>query len=155
MIEGQIHIARPPTAVFDFVADERNECLFNPRMLEVTLVSDEPPRAGSRFEATMKSGAGKTDMTIEYTEFARPTRLASATRLPSMDIRGSLSFEPESDGTRMTWRWDISPRRTLRLARPIVEWLGRRQERKIWGSLKALLETSERPSSSAAGSWSI
>jgi Polyketide cyclase / dehydrase and lipid transport len=121
MIEGQIHIGRPPTAVFDFVADERNECLFNPRMLEVTLVSDEPPRAGSRFEATMKSGAGNADMAIEYTEFVRPTRLASVTRLRSMDIRGSLSFEPEGDGTRMTWQWDISPRHAPRVTSPIVD----------------------------------
>ena len=102
----------------------------------------------------MKSGAGKAEMTIEYPEFVRPTRSASVTRLRSMDIRGSLRFEPEGDGTRMTWRWDISPRRALKVTRPIVEWLGRRQERKIWGCLKAHLEASETPSSSAAGSWS-
>jgi len=121
----------------------------------VTLVSDEPARAGSRFEATMTSGAGKADMTIEYTEFVRPTRLSSVTQLRSIEIRGSLSFlEPEGDGTQMTWRWDISPRRALRVTRPIVAWLGRRQERKIWGSLKAVLEASETLSSWAAGSWS-
>jgi carbon monoxide dehydrogenase subunit G len=154
MIEGQIYIARPPGVVFDFVADERNECRFNPKMLEVTLVSDEPPRAGSRFQATIRSGARKADMTIDYTEFVRPTRLASVTRLRSMDIYGSLSFEPEGNGTRMSWSWEIRLRGALRPVRPIVEWLGRRQEPEIWGRLKAVLEASETPSWPAAGSWS-
>jgi hypothetical protein len=143
MIHGQIDIAQPRAAAFDFVADERNEVLFNPRMLDVTLVSDEPPRVGSRFQATMKSGGHKVDMVIEYTAFERPTRLASVTRLKSMDIRGSLNFEPEGQGTRMSWQWDIRPRGILRAARPIVEWFGKRQEWQIWSGLKALLEASE------------
>jgi carbon monoxide dehydrogenase subunit G len=143
MIQGQIDIAQPPAVVFDFVADERNEVLFNPRMRDVTLVSDEPPRVGSRFQATMRSGARKADMVIEYNAFERPTRLASVTRLKSMDIHGSLSFEPEGQGTRMSWRWDIRPRGILRAARPIVEWLGKRQEWQVWSGLKALLEASE------------
>jgi len=31
-IEGEIYIDRPPEDVFDVVADERNEPLYNPKM---------------------------------------------------------------------------------------------------------------------------
>jgi hypothetical protein len=151
MIQGEIDIKRPPEAVFDFVADERNECLFNPRMLSVSLVSDEPIGTGSRFQAVMKTGARKTDMVIEWTSFERPARLASVTRLRSMGIEGSLTFEPGAEGTRMSWSWEIKPRGFLRAASPIVEWMGRRQEREIWASLKKVLEASETTTSSVAG----
>ena len=73
----------------------------------------------------MRSGARKADMVIEYTAFERPTRLTSVTRLKSMEIHGSLSFEPEGQGTRMSWQWDIRPGGILRAARRGVEWLGR------------------------------
>jgi hypothetical protein len=98
----------------------------------------------------MRSGAHKADVVIEYTAFERPTRLASVTRLKSMDIHGSLSFEPEGQGTRMGWRqWDIRPRGIPGAARPIVEWFGKRQEWQIWSGLKALLEASESTNLSA------
>jgi hypothetical protein len=152
MIEGQTYIARPPAIVFDFVADERNECRFNPKMLEVTLVSDEPPRAGSRFHATMRSGAGKADVTRRH-RVRTPYTFGVGDAVRSMDIDGSLTFEPEGTRTRMSSSWEIRLRGALRAARPIVEWFGRRQKRKIWGGLKAVLESSETPSLSASGSW--
>jgi len=151
MIQGAIDIKRSPEAVFDFVADERNECLFNPRMLSVSLLSDEPIGTGSRFQAVMKTGARKTDMVIEWTAFERPARLASVTRMRSMGIEGALTFEPAAGGTRMSWSWEIKPRRFLRAASPIVEWMGRRQEREIWASLKEVLEAPEARIPSAAG----
>jgi hypothetical protein len=54
-----------------------------------------------------------------------------------------LSFEPEGQATRMSWRWDIRPRGILRAARPIVEWLGKTQEWEIWSGLKAFVEAPE------------
>ena len=43
------------------------------------------------------------EMTIEFTDLERPRRLASLTRLPTMEIQGALSFDPVSEGTRMRW----------------------------------------------------
>ena len=39
-IEGQIVINRPVEEVFDFVADERNEPRYNPRMRRAEQLSD-------------------------------------------------------------------------------------------------------------------
>lgn len=46
-------------------------------------------------------------MTTEFTDYEWPGRLASATRLATMEIQGSLTFEPVPEGTCMdgsgTW----------------------------------------------------
>jgi len=139
-IEGEIQIGRPVEEVFDLVADESNEPLYNARMLSVQKVTEGPIGMGTRFTATTRTGRGATEMVIEVTAFDRPTRLASATTLPSMDIRGTLTFEPAGNGTLMRWSWDLEPKGALKLLGRIVTWVGRRNERAIWTSMKDFLE---------------
>jgi hypothetical protein len=74
-VEGDLPIERPVEDVFDFVADERNEPRFNPRMLRVEKVSRGPIGLGTRFSAEMATGRRRTRMTIEFTGFERPWRL--------------------------------------------------------------------------------
>jgi len=127
--------------VFDFVADERNEPRYNPRMVRVEKLTDGEIGIGTKFAATTKSGRGTADMVIEVTAFDRPRRLASATTLPSMDITGTLTFEPAGAATRMRWSWELQPRGALKLLGPIVTVIGRRNEKAIWADLKRLLES--------------
>jgi len=140
-IEGDIVIARPVAEVFDFVADERNEPRYNPRMLRVEQVSPEPLGAGTRFRAEVARGRGVSSITIEFTAFERHRRLASRSELSVMDVEGALTFEPVPAGTRLRWCWRVSPRGLLRFVKPLMVWIGRRQEQAVWGDLKRLLET--------------
>ena len=142
-LEGEIIIGRPPEVVFDFVADERNEPSFNPRMVRAELVSGEPIGSGTQFRAATKSMGRLLEMTIEYTGYERPSRLDSVTHMPSAETRGTLRFEPVPAGTRMRWSWDVEPRGFVKFLAPIVTHLGRRQEQRIWASLKQHLEASE------------
>jgi hypothetical protein len=81
-------------------------------------------------------------MTIEVTGYDRPRSLSSSTRLQSMDIDGTLTFDPVSGGTRMRWSWDLHPHGALlRLLGPLVAWIGSRNERAIWSGLKCYLES--------------
>lgn len=139
-IEGEIVIRRPVEDVFDFVADERNEPRFNPRMRRAEQISEGPIGVGSRFRAEMVSMGRTVEMVIEFTGFERPRRLASSTHMSSMDIQYTLTFEPVPEGTRMRWSGDLEPRGTLKLLGPMVAGMGRRQEQRIWGGLKHLLE---------------
>jgi hypothetical protein len=66
--------------------------------------------------------------------------LASSTHLSSMDVRGTLTFDTVSEGTRMRWQWDVEPRGVLRLMTPLIARMGRHQEETIWAGLKRLLE---------------
>ena len=144
-INGEILINRPVQEVFDFVADERNEPRYNPRMLRVEKLSPGPVGLGSRFRAVMRSWPRPTTMTTECTVYQRPRRLASTTRLSTMDIEGTLSFDPVPEGTRVRWSWQLRPRGLLKLLTPLVARMGRRLEQGIWTDLKRVLEGQEAP----------
>jgi Polyketide cyclase / dehydrase and lipid transport len=139
-IDGDILIERPVEAVFDFVADQRNEPRFNPQMATSSLESGEPIGEGSRFRTTFRSVGHLVPMTVEFTSYERPRRLGSRSRTWAMLSEGELTFEPEGSGTRMRWSWDVQVRGPLRLADALVARMGDRQERRIWENLKALLE---------------
>jgi hypothetical protein len=143
LIEGEITIDRSADEVFDFVADESNEPRYNLRMTHVEKTSPGPIGRGTRFQAATRAGGRTNDMTIEFTEFDRPTRLASWTRLSTMDIRGTLTFQPINGSTRMKWAWLIEPHGLMRLVPPpMIAAIGRRQEQAIWSNLKQMLEQS-------------
>ena len=134
-VVGEIVINRPVEQVFDFVADERNEPQFNPKVRTVEKVTPGPVGEGTRFRAQVKARRRTAEMSVELTAYDRPRRLMS-----NMEIEGTLTFDPVPEGTRMRWSWDLAPRGTLRLATPVIGLIGRRQERTIWTSLKHLLE---------------
>jgi uncharacterized membrane protein len=142
-VEGDIIIKRPVEEVFDFCADERNEPRYNPRMTHAEQTSSGPIGLGSQFHAEMRTMGRTVAMTIEWTAYDRPRRLASWTRLSGMDIRGDLRFEPIGGDTRMRWAWDLQPHGGLKLMGPMITLMGRRQERTIWTSLKRVLEAPE------------
>jgi Polyketide cyclase / dehydrase and lipid transport/Fasciclin domain len=123
-IDGEIVINRPVEEVFDFAADERNEPRYNPRMLSSEQLSPGPVGLGSRFRAVMGSWPRRTTMTTEFTGYDRPRRLASTTRLATMDIQGALTFDPVPGGTRMRWSWDMASRGLLKLLSPLVVRVG-------------------------------
>jgi hypothetical protein len=140
-IEGEIVIERPVEEVFDFVADERHEPLFNPRMVHAELISEGPIGPGTRFRTELQTMGRTMPMTVEFTAYERPWRLGSVTRSSMMETEGALTFESAPGGTRMRWSWDVRPRGALKLMAPFVGMIGRGQERRIWASLKRLLET--------------
>lgn len=139
-IDGEIVINRPVDEVFDFVADERNEPRYNPRLLRVVQISPGAIGLGTRFRAEIKTMGRAVPMTIEFTGFERPRQLASRTRLSTMEIRGALTFDPVSRGTRMRWSWVIEPHGGLKLMTPMLARIGRRQEQAIWANLKRHLD---------------
>ena len=139
-VRGEVVIHRPVEEVFDFVADERNEPRYNPRMLHAEQISAGPVGLGTRFSAEMRSTGRTVRMTIENTGYERPRRLAVKTHLSNMDIEGNLSFDPVAEGTRMRWLWNLEPHGAFRLMTPLIARMGRRQEQTIWNSLKQVLE---------------
>jgi hypothetical protein len=144
-ITGETVIGLPVADVFDFVADERNEPTFNPRMTSVKQLTDGPIDEGTRFAATSRTMGRDVDMVIELTAYDRPRMLASTTTMPSADIRGTLTFDAHPSGTRMRWSWDIRPTGVSRLLGPLIARLGRRQEEAVWAGLKRHLEGAAPP----------
>lgn len=139
-IEGSIKINRPVEVVFDCVADERNEPIYNPRMVHVDKLTPGPIGRGTLWAALVESRGKPMGMEIEVTDRDRPHRLASITRMSTALIKGVLVFERDGDGTLMRWQWDMEPKGSFRLLTPLIAVMGRRQERAIWTGLKSYLE---------------
>jgi uncharacterized membrane protein len=148
-VEGEIVINRPVDDVFDFVADERNEPRYNPKMRVAEQISDGPIGVGTRFRAETLSMGRAVEMVIEFTGFERPRRIEETVHMSSMDLHGGMTFDPVAGGTRMRWSWDLEPRGGLRLMSPMITTMGRRSEQTIWTSLKRLLEAPETSACSA------
>ena len=134
-VTGEILINRPVALVFDYVADQRNEPIYNPRMLRSEKITDGPIGVGTRFRATARSGRRVVEMLTEITEYDRTWTLGSLTTM-SVDVNDGLTFERVDGATRMSWSWEVSPKGPLRLLGPLVARLGRRQEQTIWTALK-------------------
>jgi uncharacterized protein YndB with AHSA1/START domain len=142
-IEGELVINRPVHEVFDIVADERNEPRYNPRICRAEKLSPGPIGPGTRFRAEAITLGRTTGMTIQYTTYERPRRLASSIHMPAADIAGTLRFDPVANGTRMSWSWLVRPRGLYRLLTPVIARVGQGQELENWGGLKRFLEARE------------
>ncbi len=77
---------------------------------------------------------------IEITGYDRPALLASVTKMRPAAISYTVTFEPAAAGTRMRWSGQVRPKGLLRLLGQVITWMGIRQERRIWTSLKKHLE---------------
>jgi uncharacterized protein YndB with AHSA1/START domain len=146
-IEGSAVIARSVQDVFDFVADERNEREYNPRMVRVDKMTPGPIADGTHWSATVESRGRRVDMDIEVTDYTRPSRLVSTTRMSTATIHGVMTFESFPAGTRMRWSWDLRPKGVHRLMGPVIARVGRKQESEIWAGLKRNMEAMAPPTS--------
>jgi hypothetical protein len=101
-----------------------------------------PVGVGTKFRSAVASMGRTAEMLIECTDYDRPRRLGSTTTMQQADISYMLTFEPAGTGTRMRWSDQVRPKGAYRLPGPVITWLGRRQERRIWASLKHRMEAS-------------
>jgi hypothetical protein len=73
LVTGEIIIHRPVEEVFDFVAGERNEPRYNPRLVSAKQISSGPIASGTRFRADTTMMRQPVPMAIELTAHDRPT----------------------------------------------------------------------------------
>jgi glyoxylase-like metal-dependent hydrolase (beta-lactamase superfamily II) len=139
-IAGEVLIEAPITVVFDTVADERNEPLYNPRITRAQKVTDGAVGAGTRFSVEAKGAGRGGEMAVEIMEFERPRRLRNVISSSAMDVDGILNLEPTPHGTRLSWDWGMRLRGPFRALTPVLALIGPRWERRNWIGLKDYLE---------------
>ncbi|RYU10195.1 SRPBCC family protein [Nocardioides iriomotensis] len=140
-IAGEVVIAAPVEAVFDLVADERNEPRYNPRIARAEKVSAGPVEAGARFVAQPKGMGARGEMTLEIVEYDRPHRLHNVVRSSYLRVDGTLDFDEVEGGTRLRWDWDMSLVGPMRVLSPVLALVGPRWERRNWVGLKTYVES--------------
>ena len=138
-IQGEIVIARPVDVVFDYVADQSNEPEYNPQMVRAEKIIAGPAGRETRFRSAVASRGRTAEMLIECTGYDRP-KLFTTTAMGQANIGYLLRFGPAAAGTRMRWSGQARLKGAYRLLGPVITWLGIRQERRIWASLKQHLE---------------
>jgi hypothetical protein len=109
-------------------------------MARAEKITPGPVGKGTRFRSAVASMGRTAEMLIEVTGYDRSTRLASDTTMQQADISYTLTFEPAASGTRMRWSGQVRPKGAFKLLGPLIAWMGRNQEQRIWASLKQHLE---------------
>ena len=97
-ITGSTLIRRPVEEVFDFVADERNEPTYNPRMVRAEKTTPGSVGTGTRWVATMRTRGRPLHMATEVTAYDRPCRLGSRSSMVFGTVHGEVSFQPAPRG---------------------------------------------------------
>ncbi len=143
-ITGEVLIDAPVEEVFDLVADERNEPLYNPRILRAEKVGDDPVGQGSRFVAEPSGMGTAGEMALEILEYDRPRRLHNVVDSSYLHVDGTLTFDEVPEGTRLRWDWDMSLVGPWRVLGPVLRLVGPRWERRNWVDLKRHVESTRR-----------
>lgn len=140
-ITDQVVIEAPVEAVFDMVADERNEPLYNPRIARAHLEGREPVGAGSRFVIEPNGMGSRGAMSMTILEHDRPHLLHNVVTSSYLQVDGVLRFEERGDATLLSWDWRMELVGRWRVLTPLLRLVGPRWERRNWVGLKHLMES--------------
>ncbi|MEW2397763.1 SRPBCC family protein [Streptomyces sp. NPDC046862] len=102
--EATIEVDRPVEAVFDYLADGRNDPQFSPRVLRIERVPDAPTTVGTVFRSTVKDAGMKTAREFRITDLEAPVRIrwAEVSKNSVTAREGGYDLEPLADrGTRV------------------------------------------------------
>ena len=146
MIESraEVVIERPPEAVFDFLADSRNEERWLPGAERVELLDPEPIGLGTRFRGRY---ARTGEVALELVEFERPSRVTFRARSRIVDFDDAVVLTPKDGGTLLRATMRAQPKGMMRFVAPLMGRTMSRQFQSNWTCLKRALEAAPAASS--------
>ncbi|MFE6175713.1 SRPBCC family protein [Streptomyces sp. NPDC056464] len=98
--EATVEVDRPADAVFDYLADGRNDPQFSPRVLKIERVPDAPTTVGTVFRSTVKDAGMKTAREFRINDLQAPSRIrwAEVSKNIVTVREGGYDLEPLADG---------------------------------------------------------
>lgn len=143
-----VTIQRPIEEVFAVLTDPTRSPEWSKHSVRGELLTDGPPRVGSRRRTVVKgfAGIGTMESVFEVTEID-PLR-AVALRQVSASWGGSgatrYTFTPVEEGTRVDWTWELNPSGAMKLLMggPVLE-MTRRMFQSDLENLKRLMESGQ------------
>ncbi|GAA3588670.1 SRPBCC family protein [Streptomyces osmaniensis] len=98
--EATFEVDRPVEAVFDYLADGRNDPQFSPRVLKIERVPDTPTAVGTVFRSSVKDAGMKTAREFRITELQAPTKIrwAEVSKNIVTASEGGYDLEPLGEG---------------------------------------------------------
>jgi hypothetical protein len=129
-------IDRPPEAVFDRMADARNEPSWNSQVSSSELVSGEPIEQGTRF---LTHNRGQPyDAAI--TTYRRPEQVVFEVTGKRLDITASFTIRRVGEGSHVVSEFDFRPKAVMKAMFPAMKGAIRKDLAKQSASFKQFCE---------------
>jgi uncharacterized membrane protein len=140
-IEASIDIDRPPSEVFDFLADLENTPKWQSGVIQSKVIGEGPIGKGTMFEERVRILFWKSDAVCEIVEFQRPTRVS----LRSLNwgpggYQGSFQIEGLKGGCRLSVAADAWLNGAWKLLQPLFAADAGKETRKELAQIKANVE---------------
>ena len=126
-----------PEAVFDAIADARNEPRWNSQVKRSDLRSGEPIGEGTEFETVNRGQPYRAVITT----YDRPNRLVYEVSGKQLDITSVQTFEALGDGTVIHADWDFRPKGVFKLLFPVMKGAIRKDMAKQMRSFATFVES--------------
>jgi uncharacterized protein YndB with AHSA1/START domain len=137
-------IARPPRAVFDFVATHyfQNHPKWDPGVLEMTQMSPGRVRTGTTARVVRRQGGGQVEGTATVTEYDPDRSAAWEVRFGPFILNQRAEFTPEQGGAATRLRLAIKTRASgpMRLLVPLLRGRFRRTMEHSLATIANLIE---------------
>jgi carbon monoxide dehydrogenase subunit G len=138
-VERQISIQRPPSEVFSYISDIRNDPSWHTDVLEVSS-STEEVGVGTKFTVKLKPSMGVSGGTMTVARL-EPGRLVEFQgQIGKMTPTVTNMCEPEGQGTRVTRRVEMTPPGMMRLMTPMMKRMIGKANDGFLANLKRVLE---------------
>ena len=140
-----VTIQRPIEEVFAVLTDPTRSPEWSKHSIRGELLTEGPPRVGSRRRTVVKgfAGIGTMESVFEVTEIDPLRAVALKQVSASWGGNGATryTFTPVDGGTRVDWTWELIPSGPMRLLMGPTLVLTRRMFQSDLENLKALMES--------------
>jgi len=134
-------IARPPSKVFAFLADQRNEGQWHTDVLEARLTSTEPIGLGTQFWIRLKPFMGTSEARSTVSQYEPDRRVAHTVQMGKLTPISGYTIDPdERGGCRVTKTVELEPAGLMRLIAPMMKSMIRKANVQFLENLKRVLE---------------
>lgn len=136
-----VDIARPPSVIFDALTrlgTLRDRIGASGTYVGTVDVSHDPVRVGSTY--VDRTPIGRLRGEVLELEAGRSVVFRQALPSGALDVRITYRLEASARGTRLIRTGEITTRRWLAVAHPVVVWMTRRENARTMERLKATLE---------------
>ena len=141
-IRGSVDILRPAEEVFAFLSEPNNTLQWETGVVLMELTTEGPMGVGSKGRRVEKQ-MGTDEGTWEITEHVPNESLSMTFESGRFAGSGGYKLEPTDGGTRLNYWFIANPRKLLfKILIPLMMPMFRRQIRKDYAKLKAILESS-------------
>lgn len=118
--EYSIVINQPVHKVYAYISDARNNPKWQIGVVDTRIMPDGPPHVGTKVTDAHNLAGRRIEVTYEVTELEPTRKIAVKSISGPLLFKGTTTFEPVGDGTRVTAVFEMEATGFLKLAGGLV-----------------------------------